>query len=433
MKKIFTLLFIILSTLTLFAQPTKILNIIATDLAYNDVDLMFYAVVSGSDHKYGNCLIKMDPTSGNVEKQVFIGSNPKRMKFTDDKKFVYISFHSIGVIKRVNLTTFKVDMEIILGPLGNSATAYALDFAIIGGTNNRVVVARSKQNTQGYFEDLVLYIDDEPQPETVTYYQNNTYCNITQLVSKSDGKTLFGYNSWSSGFECYRINVSDSGVNFNDKYTNLIENFVNIKIFDDRVISGNGRIINAYAKVPYIEGTLNIGYINKAYGFSSSPLHNAYIFPYTDYNTLYLNFFNQNTFSYFGSYKVILPEQLSSISYLVLSMEVIDEERIAVILTDQFYYQYLMLLDLNYTTFIENSDVKEISVYPNPATDYIQISAQTPIKEVSLFATDGRKVYSKQVNDLNEKISLEGLTKGIYLLRKEYFDKSVKTTRIIKN
>jgi len=275
MKKI-TFLLIFSYCINLNAQTT-IKNIVANDLVYSTIKNKVFAVVSSVDYQYGNSLIQWNPNNGEVEKAVYVGSDPSRIKLTFDENYAYVSFSSIGYLKRIDLNTFLVDKEISLGPIDNSATAYAMDFEIIPNTIDRVVVSRTVSNYNDYFEDLVLYIDGELQPQKILKYQDGRDYLIVEIVAKSDGKTIFGYNSASSGFNCYRIAVSDTGVSIIDGFDNLIEDHCKIKIHDDNVYSGNGRVINAFAEVPSIMGVCPVGTVNDGYGFTVSEIHEAYI------------------------------------------------------------------------------------------------------------------------------------------------------------
>lgn len=62
--------------------------------------------------------------------------------------------------------------------------------------------------------------------------------------------------------------------------------------------------------------------------------------------------------------------------------------------------------------------IKTFSVWPNPATDLINVTAETPIDRIELFDVEGRKVMdSANAGNSSAKIYTEGLTAGTYLLR----------------
>ncbi len=69
------------------------------------------------------------------------------------------------------------------------------------------------------------------------------------------------------------------------------------------------------------------------------------------------------------------------------------------------------------------SDLKDISIYPNPATDYINIlNVKHKIEKVAIFDLTGKQM----ITDTKQKINVSSLPSGVYLL-------SVKTETGIKN
>jgi lysophospholipase L1-like esterase len=72
----------------------------------------------------------------------------------------------------------------------------------------------------------------------------------------------------------------------------------------------------------------------------------------------------------------------------------------------------------------------KFSVYPNPANGYINISSNTPAKEIVVYNLRGEIV--KSFNNTS-KIKLVGLSKGIYFLRYTNLKGLFKTEKIILN
>ncbi len=68
-----------------------------------------------------------------------------------------------------------------------------------------------------------------------------------------------------------------------------------------------------------------------------------------------------------------------------------------------------------------NLVASEFKLYPNPASEYVNISFVNPSEKVSVVLYDqlGRVVYSKEMTSVNseEQISLEGIRAGIYYVQ----------------
>ena len=60
----------------------------------------------------------------------------------------------------------------------------------------------------------------------------------------------------------------------------------------------------------------------------------------------------------------------------------------------------------------------DISIFPNPTSDYLQITTPKPLNEIQLYNTLGQQVYEQQ--DLQQEqvqIDVSHLPKGIYIVR----------------
>jgi hypothetical protein len=57
-------------------------------------------------------------------------------------------------------------------------------------------------------------------------------------------------------------------------------------------------------------------------------------------------------------------------------------------------------------------------IYPNPASEYVDIQSDIYISEIMLFAEDGKLVWSRtKMNTLNERISLSAFRTGLYFVQ----------------
>ena len=86
------------------------------------------------------------------------------------------------------------------------------------------------------------------------------------------------------------------------------------------------------------------------------------------------------------------------------------------------------------TEIDEISDVKSnISIYPNPATNEINISSGEFISTIQIYSTDGKLMYqSGLVSEKSKKISVKGFKPGIYFF-KVIQNEKVSTKKIIVN
>ena len=84
------------------------------------------------------------------------------------------------------------------------------------------------------------------------------------------------------------------------------------------------------------------------------------------------------------------------------------------------------------TSISEKITHSTIRIYPNPATDQIQIESKEMIRSVELFSMDGKNIKKTKTNTNSLNIRLEELRPGMYLLRVQT-DNQIFTEKVVKN
>lgn len=77
-------------------------------------------------------------------------------------------------------------------------------------------------------------------------------------------------------------------------------------------------------------------------------------------------------------------------------------------------------------------DSAGVSVYPNPASTFVNIEAGSEIKSIKLNDASGKLIVNKKSDSLQEKLNIEHLPKGVYILTIELKGQKI-IKKIIKN
>ncbi|WP_262510159.1 T9SS type A sorting domain-containing protein [Porphyromonas crevioricanis] len=59
-----------------------------------------------------------------------------------------------------------------------------------------------------------------------------------------------------------------------------------------------------------------------------------------------------------------------------------------------------------------------MNLFPNPAREFVYIEGLMPEEEVTLFSSDGVRIWSAKASETGQlKLSLESLAAGTYIIR----------------
>jgi hypothetical protein len=82
----------------------------------------------------------------------------------------------------------------------------------------------------------------------------------------------------------------------------------------------------------------------------------------------------------------------------------------------------------------ETAITLELSVYPNPTTDYLTLKVEDNTElNYQLYDLQGKVIENKKVSSTTTSINVENLSKAIYFLNVTKNNRIVKTFKIIKN
>ena len=74
---------------------------------------------------------------------------------------------------------------------------------------------------------------------------------------------------------------------------------------------------------------------------------------------------------------------------------------------------------VNYSKIIPLKNIEGISVYPNPATDYVMINIPLYLQggDINIYNLTGKPVYSKAITATSERINLSAFSSGVYMIK----------------
>jgi hypothetical protein len=81
-----------------------------------------------------------------------------------------------------------------------------------------------------------------------------------------------------------------------------------------------------------------------------------------------------------------------------------------------------MKVDVSSIVGIEELEGQQVSIYPNPATDYVQVLSSGK-GDVNIYDITGKLVMTSRINNPTEVLDISKLAKGVYVLKTSTSDK----------
>jgi hypothetical protein len=123
---------------------TTYLAIANHDIVYNANDGLLYASLPvSSDGSGGNSVAGIDPITGNIVRQIFVGSNPNKLALSTDGTQIFVGLDGAGAVAQVDLNKGAVVNQFSLGggPGVYNPPYTAAYLAAVPGEPNSVAVA----------------------------------------------------------------------------------------------------------------------------------------------------------------------------------------------------------------------------------------------------------------------------------------------------
>jgi hypothetical protein len=425
MRKQLSIILLFLAVYNLQSSSIISLPYITSDMVYSAKHEKLYAVIDAMDIEYGNRLVEINISTGVIERFLFVGSQPARIRLTSDENYAWISFNAIPFIKRIDLESFAIDKKIYLGPSQDSgdiegnSQILCYNFTVFPNEDNKLAMAL-KTSFLFASEGIVLYRNDTIQPARIQPYTDTDhipYC-IEPVLNSS---YLVGHNQSSTVSVFTTMKVVNNGLEMQDEFEGLIETDGHdirnwIKVHHDTLYVAEGIVIDANDITDLrVTGKCENDLIGDLYGFTFSEIHDAYVYPNMNNDSLYLTFYDRESYEAFDS--VFLMVYQFSQEMMITKLEVIDKYRFAILIGRDFGDFSIRIFD-TYGMGVEEEPVKgRFEIYPNPVSDKLYIKGLPEHKTIYIYDMTGRLVNYWEINCLTGEIPLNDIQPGTYMLK----------------
>ena len=470
MKKLTVSLFLFLfvsGAITTTAATIINVKVKANKILYDKKRDKIYASIKSSDPVYGNNFISINPTTGAVIQNIYVGSDPTNFVFTSDTDFVFICFYNLSKIKKIDLNTFAIVDEILIANNQYNDAQVAISLATVKDSNNIVIAALGDVNSQ-YNQSIVAYENGVKLPATINsvYYAN--------VLVSTGTDTIYGYNSYTSGYDLSGIKVSFSDAMAKGVYT-IFDNNTNYGgrnfEYHNRFLYSNiGYALDANYSPPFLDGKYNI--TNNPYIYGSAveadinlnkvffvfydnsdykvKLQNFKLNTYTSLSVLDINSFMPSVFNSSAYPTDLIRVGRSSLAFTVnknnynnypsdtLSTVFIFTDTAFVGIESRDYnnniggncttYDTVLVhvedtLNIRLSILLSTNQLVngEIKVYPNIISHLLQVEIQNNLLpnnyRIDIYNSIGALQFTSSINTSLIQVNVSGYANGIYYLK----------------
>ena len=207
----------------------------ANDLVYNQATARLYVSLPSAAGTSGNSITGIDPATGAVGPSIFIGSEPGKLALADDGRTLYTYLGGAKAVRRFDLQTQTAGLQF---PVGQQAPA---DMEVVPGSPQSLAVSPGVDFSSG----VTVYDDGVARPKLG---KGNFYA-VLPIEFGATPDVLYGYDSYSSGFELVKFRVDAEGVTTLQVTNNLISGYSSgIEFAGGRLYASSGRVVDPEAR-----------------------------------------------------------------------------------------------------------------------------------------------------------------------------------------
>ncbi len=411
MKRILSLLILGTSSMAFAQLQVNTLNLTTNDLVYDSVTNKIYVSIPSANGSNGNSIGVINPNTYLLENTIFIGSEPTILAISDNGQYIYSGFSGSSTVRRFDVASQTAGLQFSLGSDSSTGSYYAEDIEVMPSQPTTIAISRKNNGFSPRHEGVVIYDNNVMRPTTTP---DHTGSNRIEFTSQN---SLIGYNNETTEFGIRRLSVNSSGVSNVSVTQNVLSNFYLDFIYKDNYMySFDGKVVDI-TTAPFV-----IGQFSNATGpVVYDSYYNRVCFASYDFSgNITFKRFNPNTFLLYDSLPI--SQAFGSVKNIITC----GNGCYAFNTTDN----KVIIIKDSTLGLSESEEKNNISIYPNPTTDYLFIKSDLDIKDIQISDLNGRIINNLEFQD--NKMNLTSLQTGIYFAKISDINGKILTKKIIK-
>ncbi|MDQ3712621.1 MAG: FG-GAP-like repeat-containing protein [Acidobacteriota bacterium] len=264
-------------------------SLVTKDIIYNSTDQKIYASVPSSAGNNGNSLARINPTTGEINSTVFVGSEPSKLALAGNGQTMYVALDGASAVRSFDAATQMPGMQFSVGRDSFNGIYQINDLAVAPDNPNLVAVVRYYFGTSPPEAGVAVFDNGVQRPQT-----GPGHIDGSDFVAFSNtGSTLYG-GGYYGGLRTMAISANGVSV----LNTTSFPVGARIKFDTGTIFSSTGQVIDAASRT--LLGTFS-GANSQAFIPDKSVGRAYYLVREGSTNVLTLKAYDINTFTPVGS------------------------------------------------------------------------------------------------------------------------------------
>ena len=270
------------------------MSLATNDLIYSQMTQKLYASIPSSEGSTGNSIAELDPVSGSITNQTFVGSEPTQLGQSDDGQTVYVGLDGAASIRSYNILTHTAGAQFIVGRENTTGPYSFTNIAVSPGNPSVIAVARQKRNVTPSEGGVAIFDNGVQRPNTgpefggsrVTTFASpsvlygTAFFGLSTMTVDNSGVTVTSTANFTAGDSMFLANgllYGSSGQVLNPTTGEVVGSFIGSGSQAHCVDVANGRVYFLSSTgtpqiVAYdINTFLPIGFVNLPFFINGSP------------------------------------------------------------------------------------------------------------------------------------------------------------------
>ena len=221
------------------SDSVNVLNLTTSDLIYDTHSARLYASIpDGVTGGISNSVAAIDPMTGLVGQQAFVGEGPGKLAVADNGQYLYVGLTGTNLVARLDLPSMTTGLVFSLGTNQSAGARYVDDMVVLSGSSGSVAITLTNSCCSPAYDGVVVFDNGIPRSTVIP-----PGIGPDTLALSGTSTVLYGHDNESPLHGFYTMNVSGSGMTVTSDVPDLPNASCDIAFDGGLIFTSTGAVI----------------------------------------------------------------------------------------------------------------------------------------------------------------------------------------------